>query len=79
MSLEKDREIIKKLDKVFKYKLNQEVEVEVFEDIWKKGKILMRYYADYDRQDQTHISLHYNIIIDGMPYSYPESKIKDNK
>lgn len=64
------------LDGVFKYKLNEKVSANVFEDIWQDGEIFMRECTDYDKHDDPTVTIHYKIIIKGKIYCIHESKIK---
>lgn len=72
-----DKEKIQLLDKVFKYKLNQEVEMDAFNDNWIKGTVLFRQYRDYDKDNVTHIRQSYTINTEhGMYRDVNESQIR---
>lgn len=71
---------IKKLDGVFRYKLNQEVEFNLFNDIWIKGYVLFRCYKDYDRHNDTEVFLSYTINSDkGIYKDVQEIHIREIK
>ena len=74
-----ENKIIEQLDSIFKYKLNEEVEAEIFDGVIKKGSILMRMYQDYNKHNETQVWLRYKINFGSSIVEVEESKIIESK